>query len=118
MRVLCYTLNFGQREPSLETNLTIINESHQNYPKITKRIGKNRGLFKIAGTVRDFTEPSKASENCLKLPRAVQNFLELIDTSKNYVRFSKHFTRNFGREQWTFRAIVIKKAIFFLHSQK
>ena len=28
-RVLCYTLNFGQQEPTLEANLTTINESHQ-----------------------------------------------------------------------------------------
>ena len=28
-RVLCYTLNFSQQEPTVEANLTAINESHR-----------------------------------------------------------------------------------------
>ena len=73
----------------------------------------SENCLKLPRTVEKFRELFETSENCLKLPRTVSDFrelsknlLKLFDTSENYVRFWEHFTRNRGREQWSFRAIV------------
>ena len=67
----------------------------------------SENCLKLPRTVWEFWELPETSENCLKIPRTVwefpelsKNFLELFDTSVNYLRFWEHLTRNNGREQW------------------
>ena len=95
-------------------------ETSENCFKISRTILKFRELFetclnclRFPRTAWDFPELFKNYTNCLKFLRAIwgfrelsKNFLELFDTSDNYVRFWEHFTRNHGREQWLFRIIV------------
>ena len=102
-------------------------ETCENCLKLPKTVWNFEKCLKIPRTVWDFRELFETSENCLKIPTTVwdsenclkllrtvwdfpelsKNFLKLFNTSKNYVRFWEHFTKNHGREQWPFRAIVV-----------
>ena len=89
-------------------------ETSENCLRVFRTSWDFRELFKtsenclrVLRTAWDFRELFKNSENCLKIPRTVwefpelsKNFLELFDTSVNYLRFWEHLTRNNGREQW------------------